>query len=61
MTQLLYLASNERYDRLMRDLQSADIETLSGANEGGWRSLLQFVHASDLPLLARFARDRLEE
>jgi len=61
MTQLLYLASNERYDRLMRDLQSAEIETLSGANEGGWRSLLQFVHASDLPLLARFARDRLEE
>jgi digeranylgeranylglycerophospholipid reductase len=61
MTQLLYLASNDRYDRLMRDLQSADIETLSGANEGGWRSLLQFVHTSDIPLLARFARDRLEE
>jgi len=61
MTQLLYLAPNERYDRLMRDLQSADVETLSGANEGGWRSLLQFVHASDLPLLARFARDRLQE
>jgi digeranylgeranylglycerophospholipid reductase len=61
MTQLLYLASNERYDRLMEDLQSAEIETLSGANEGGWRSLLQFVHASDLPLLARFARERLAE
>jgi len=61
MTQLLYLASNERYDRLMADLQDADVETLSGANEGGWRSLLQFVHASDLPLLARFARERLAE
>jgi digeranylgeranylglycerophospholipid reductase len=61
MTQLLYLASNERYDRLMADLQNADVETLSGANEGGWRSLLQFVHASDLPLLARFARERLAE
>jgi len=61
MTQLLYLASNERYDRLMADLQSADIDTLSGANEGGWRSLLKFVHASDLPLVARFARERLAE
>ena len=61
MTQLLYLASNERYDRLMADLQDADVETLSGANEGGWRSLLQFVHASDFPLLARFARERLAE
>ncbi|SEW03845.1 digeranylgeranylglycerophospholipid reductase [Halobacterium jilantaiense] len=61
MTQLLYLASNERYDRLMADLQSADIETLSGANEGGWRSLLQFIHTSDIPLLAQFARERLAE
>jgi digeranylgeranylglycerophospholipid reductase len=61
MTQLLYLASNERYDKLMQDLQSADVDTLSGANEGGWRSLLQFIHASDVPLLARFAKQRLAE
>jgi digeranylgeranylglycerophospholipid reductase len=61
MTQLLYLASNKRYDKLMRDLQSADVDTLSGANEGGWRSVLQFVHASDVPLLARFAKQRLAE
>jgi digeranylgeranylglycerophospholipid reductase len=61
MTQLLYLASNDRYDKLMRDLQSADIETLSGANEGGWRSLLQFIHAGDAGLLARFAKQRLAE
>ncbi|MGB9961943.1 digeranylgeranylglycerophospholipid reductase [Halobacterium sp. MBLA0001] len=59
MTQLLYLASNERYDRLMSDLQTADVGTLSGANEGGLRSLLEFVHTEDVPLLARFARDRL--
>ncbi|MFB6073082.1 MAG: digeranylgeranylglycerophospholipid reductase [Halobacterium sp.] len=61
MTQLLYLASNERYDRLMRDLNRADLDTLSDANEGGWRALSKFIHLDDLPLLARFAKQRLAE
>ncbi|AHG03281.1 FAD dependent oxidoreductase [Halobacterium sp. DL1] len=61
MTQLLYLAPNERYDTLMRDLNDAEMETLSQANEGGWRSLTKLFHLSDLPLLARFAKQRLAE
>jgi digeranylgeranylglycerophospholipid reductase len=61
MTQLLYLAPNERYDTLMRDLEAADVDTLSDANQGGWRSLAKFIHLDDLPLLARFAKQRLAE
>ena len=61
MTQLLYLAPNDRYDRLMQDLTAMDVETLSEANQGGLRSLLSLIHASDLPILSRFAKQRLAE
>jgi digeranylgeranylglycerophospholipid reductase len=61
MTQLLYLAPNERYDRLMDDLNAMDVETLSEANEGGLRGISKLVHFDDLPLLARFAKQRLAE
>jgi len=61
MTQLLYLAPNERYDRLMNDLNAMDIDTLSDANDGSIRSLAKLIHLDDLPLLARFAKQRLTE
>lgn len=61
MTQLLYLAPNERYDRLMDDLNAMDVETLSGANNGSIRSLAKLTHLDDVPLLARFAKQRLAE
>jgi digeranylgeranylglycerophospholipid reductase len=61
MTQLLYLASNDRYDRLMNDLNAMDVETLSDANTGSIRSLSRLVHLDDVPLLARFAKQRLAE
>ena len=61
MTQLLYLAPNDRYDRLMTDLNGMDVDTLSEANEGGLRGLSKLVHVGDLPLLARFAKQRLAE
>ncbi|WP_311174044.1 digeranylgeranylglycerophospholipid reductase [Halobellus ordinarius] len=61
MTQLLYLASNDRYDRLMNDLNAMDVETLSDANTGSIRSLSKLVHLDDVPLLARFAKQRLAE
>ena len=61
MTQLLYLASNDRYDTLMRDLNSAGEDMLSQANAGSKRALAKLFHTSDLPLLARFARERLAE
>jgi digeranylgeranylglycerophospholipid reductase len=59
MTQLLYLAPNERYDRLMNDLNAMDVETLSDANDGSIRSLAKLTHLDDVPLLARFAKQRL--
>jgi digeranylgeranylglycerophospholipid reductase len=60
MTQLLYLASNERYDRLMRDLSGADENVLSSANGGNPLALRELIHTEDLPLLADFVEQRLE-
>ncbi|WP_123537373.1 digeranylgeranylglycerophospholipid reductase [Halosimplex salinum] len=59
MTQLLYHAPNERYDRLMADLQAADGDTLAKVNDGNRLAMHELIHLSDLPLLARFARERL--
>ena len=61
MTQLLYLAPNDRYDRLMDDLNAMEATTLSGANDGSVRSLTKLAHVDDVPLLARFAKQRLAE
>jgi len=59
MTRLLYLAPNERYDVLLRDLQRFDTDTLSKANAGHKPTLAKLIHLRDLPLLVRFARRRL--
>jgi digeranylgeranylglycerophospholipid reductase len=59
MTELLYLAPNERYDRLMADLRSLGENTLAQANEGNVRAIGKLLHLSDLPMLAKFARQRL--
>ncbi|WP_132057459.1 digeranylgeranylglycerophospholipid reductase [Halorussus amylolyticus] len=61
MTQLLYLAPNERYDQLMSDLKRVGFDTLSNANAGDKRALAKLFHLSDVPLLMRFARERLAE
>ena len=59
MTDMLYLAPNERYDRLLADLNSLDDETLARANKGSWRAIAKLVHVGDIPILTRFATDRL--
>jgi len=56
MTRLLYLADNERYDRLMADLRASDGDTLSRANEGDKLAMTKLLHLSHLSLLARVAR-----
>lgn len=61
MTQLLYLAPNERYDTLMEDLRRVDADTLSNANGGSVRDMLKLLHRDDLSLLVRFAKERLQE
>ena len=58
MTELLYLAPNDRYDQLMADLRSADGDTLTEVNNGNRLAVRKLLHLSDLPLLARFARKR---
>jgi len=59
MTELLYLAPNERYDKLMADLRAADGDTLQRVNSGDRLAMRKLFRASDLPLLAKFARQRL--
>ncbi|MEF8977065.1 MAG: digeranylgeranylglycerophospholipid reductase [Halapricum sp.] len=59
MTELMYFAPNERYDRFMRDLDRLDLQTMRRANEGSWRGISKLLHIGDVPLLARFAVDQL--
>jgi digeranylgeranylglycerophospholipid reductase len=59
LTRLLYLAPNERYDQFMRDLRRAEENTLEKANQGEKASMAKLLHLSDIPLLAKFAREQL--
>ncbi|MFW6448324.1 MAG: FAD-dependent monooxygenase, partial [Halobacteriota archaeon] len=59
LAELLYLASNERYDRFMRDLNRLPKDTLSRANRGDKLAMLKLLHLEDLPRLLTFARERL--
>ena len=59
MTELLYLAPNDRYDTLLSDLQETDSDTLAKANAGNVSAMLRLLHLRDAPLLGRFAKERL--
>ncbi|MFB6307937.1 MAG: digeranylgeranylglycerophospholipid reductase [Haloarculaceae archaeon] len=59
MTELLYLAPNERYDQLMADLRGTARDTLAEINAGNWLAIRKLLHLSDLPLLGRYARQQL--
>jgi digeranylgeranylglycerophospholipid reductase len=59
LTELLYFAPNDRYDRLLADLNRLDDDTLQRANRGDKRAIAKLLHLRDLPLLASFARQRL--
>ncbi|WP_312910051.1 digeranylgeranylglycerophospholipid reductase [Natronosalvus caseinilyticus] len=58
MTHLLYLASNDRYDDLMADLNRLDTDTLAQANKGSRLALARLLSVRDLPLIARVLRAR---
>ena len=60
MTDMLYLAPNERYDQLMRDMRSLDHGTLDRANEGDMLAILRLLRLRDVPLLGRLAKHRLD-
>jgi digeranylgeranylglycerophospholipid reductase len=59
LTELLYLAPNERYDRLMRDLRRTDDDTLAAVNQGNKRAMAKVIHLDDLPLLGKYLRKRV--
>ncbi|ELY51362.1 digeranylgeranylglycerophospholipid reductase [Natronorubrum bangense] len=59
MTQLLYLAPNERYDQLMADLRRLDDDTLTKANRGNIPAIAKLLEPRDIPMLATFAKERL--
>jgi digeranylgeranylglycerophospholipid reductase len=61
MTRLLYLASNERYDRLLGDMNDRGIETLADANEGSLLAIARLIHFDDAPLFGQFLRDQVAE
>ncbi|WP_435097999.1 digeranylgeranylglycerophospholipid reductase [Halarchaeum sp. P4] len=57
MTHLLYYAPNERYDRLMADINAMDVDTLASANGGNPLAIAKLLHREDLPMLRDFVRD----
>ena len=59
MTELLYLGSNERYDRLVSDLDRLGEDTLKRANEGSLRAIVGLLEPRDVPLIAKYARTQL--
>ncbi|MBV0900863.1 digeranylgeranylglycerophospholipid reductase [Haloarcula salina] len=59
MTELLYLAPNERYDQLMADLRQTADDTLKQINSGDRRAIAKLAHLSDVPVIAAYARRRL--
>ncbi|WP_254543406.1 digeranylgeranylglycerophospholipid reductase [Halomarina pelagica] len=61
MTELLYLAPNERYDRLIRDLNRLAPETLANASGGSLLSIARLLELDDLRYLAKLARNRLTD
>ncbi|MFT4891631.1 MAG: digeranylgeranylglycerophospholipid reductase [Halobacteriales archaeon] len=58
MTELLYYAPNDRYDRFLADLDALDMEKLRRANKGKKRALLSLFHPGDVPMLAGFLREQ---
>jgi digeranylgeranylglycerophospholipid reductase len=58
MTELLYLATNERYDELIHDLDRMDEERLAEVNRANPLAVLRLFRPSDLSLLKRFVRER---
>jgi digeranylgeranylglycerophospholipid reductase len=59
MTELLYRASNDRYDKLMEDLNNLGKDTLQRANNGDVGALLGLLSFDDIPLVADLALDHL--
>jgi digeranylgeranylglycerophospholipid reductase len=53
ISRLLYSASNDRYDRFLRDLKGLPADEQRALNTGNPRALLKTLHLRDIPLLAQ--------
>jgi digeranylgeranylglycerophospholipid reductase len=53
ISRLLYSASNDRYDRFLRDLKRLPADEQRALNTGNPRALLKTLHLRDIPLLAQ--------
>lgn len=59
LAELLYLADNDRFDRLMDDLNRLPDDTLAEANAGNKRAMMKLLHLEDVPQLLTFAKERM--
>jgi digeranylgeranylglycerophospholipid reductase len=59
MTELLYFAPNDRYDRLMSDLRKTDVDTIADVNSGNKLAFRHLLHLSDIPMFTKFLRKQI--
>ncbi|MFC6953687.1 digeranylgeranylglycerophospholipid reductase [Halorubellus litoreus] len=57
MTEMLYRASNDRYDALVSDLHKHSKDKLDSVNAGNLRDMLGMLKLEDVSILAKTARD----
>ena len=60
LTELLYRAPDERYDRFIRDLSRYETDTLARANQGNPLAIARLLEPGDAPMLAGWLRDKAE-
>ena len=58
MTEMLYRASDERYDQFIRDLNRYETDTLARANSGHPLAIARLLKPGDAPVLAGWVRDQ---
>ncbi|RLM76848.1 NAD(P)/FAD-dependent oxidoreductase, partial [Halobellus sp. Atlit-38R] len=56
-TEMLYRASNERYDTLLEDLHRVPQKRLNAVNDGNPLAMFQMLKFEDLSILASTAKD----
>jgi digeranylgeranylglycerophospholipid reductase len=61
MTHLIYNADNDRYDRLLEDLDQMDGESLGKLTQGNPRAMMKVLHLSDQSKFRQIASERLRE
>lgn len=61
MTHMIYNAENQRYDRLMEQLDDMDGDSLRKLNEGNFAEVMEVAQISDIPDIVKVAREKIPE